>query len=331
MKVAIEVASLGDRQLWNAIHSRSQIASHSWTFSQALSYSGITPQLASIEIDGSVLILPFYERRWGDHVDICTILSVSGAVIRPAIRPDLLSVWAQFSTTKGWVAGYLQFEPETDLMGMAGSAPGNRVFLLDLSECDLLARASAIVRRKVRRAEKLGVRVVEDRQALAEAMQHLYPLTMARSGASAHYQFSGATLACWTLDPGAIAIGAASDSQIEAVAVFPFVGERAEYHVGVADNDSREMTAWLLWQGMIRLRNAGVKSLNLGGGVRPGDGLYRFKEWFGGRSASLHVVRQIYQPEAYDRLRLAAGVPADTTWFPAYRAGEFVKKVDHRS
>jgi hypothetical protein len=323
MNAEIRIASLEDSQMWQAIQSRSGIASHSWSFNLALSFSGIDPKLALVQTDESALIFPFYERRWRDEVDICTTLSVSGAVIQPA-RQECLSAWAEFGVAKGWVAGYLQFEPETDLRGIEDATAGNQVFLLDLSRWDLFADTAAIIRRKIRRADKLGVALVEDRQALADALRRLYPETMARSGALAHYHFSDRTLESWICDPGSLAIGAAAGSSVEAVAVFPFFGERAEYHIGATSAEGRHLTAWLLWRGIQKLRELGIRILNLGGGVRPQDGLYQFKEKFGGQSLALHSVNQIYHPNTYRRLCLEAEIPTDTTWFPGYRAKALV-------
>jgi hypothetical protein len=326
MHVSIQIVSLDEKSRWDALHSRSGIPSHSWAFSHALSYSQVSAQLAAVQVDADALIFPFYQRRWQEQIDICTVLSVSGAVMRSA-RQECLSAWTEFAAAKGWIAGYLQFEPETDMSGIADAIPGNRVFLLDLSESNLLAKTSQNVRRKIRLAEKLGVELVEDRHELAAAGKRLYSETMTRSGALAHYGFSESTLASWILDPDSLAIGAAHRSQIEAVVMFPFMGPRAEAHVGGASTSGRELMAWLLWQGIQKLTELGVKRLNLGGGVRPHDGIYKFKEKFGGPSLALHAVKQIYQPETYKRLCSEANVPANTAWFPAYRASAFERKL----
>jgi hypothetical protein len=69
------------------------------------------------------------------------------------------------------------------------------------------------------------------------------------------------------------------------------------------------------------LRTNGVFGIDLGGGVRPGDGVYRFKERFHGLAKPLHGVRQIYNPAKYEELCRAAGVLASLSYFPAYRSG----------
>lgn len=321
MTTDIHVASLGDEELWRSIHAESGIPSHSWAFCQALSHSGIDPKLALVRGGSARLVIPFFERRWRGETDICTILSVSGAAMH-ASDSGLLDAWAAFSSSRGWVAGYLQLEPESSIGGIAGAMPGNQVLLLDLTGRDPLANASSIIRRKIRRAEAQGARIIEDRAKLAAAVLRLYPLTMIRSGARRHYQFSDETLRRWTLDPDILAIGAAAGEDVDTVALFPVSGTRAEYHIAASSEAGRELSAWLIAQAIAKLKQLGVVSLNLGGGVSPGDGLHQFKKRFGGRELPLHAVRQIYRPDIYESLCRAAGASPDESWFPAYRAAE---------
>ena len=72
---------------------------------------------------------------------------------------------------------------------------------------------------------------------------------------------------------------------------------------------------------MVRLRDIGVAVLNLGGGVRRGDGLFQLKAKVRGEQRDLYAVRQIYRPDVYRRLPDDAGVSADETWFTASRVG----------
>src|SRR3569623_1887941 len=73
-------------------------------------------------------------------------------------------------------------------------------------------------------------------------------------------------------------------------------------------------------QAIRRLQSLGVATLNLGGGVCPGDSLAFFKERFNGTCRKLTSVCQIYDPEKYDLLCQQAGVGRDACYFPAYRA-----------
>jgi Acetyltransferase (GNAT) domain len=57
--------------------------------------------------------------------------------------------------------------------------------------------------------------------------------------------------------------------------------------------------------------------MNLGGGVRPGDGLEEFKRGFANRELPFHAHELVCDPDAYGRL--SAG-REDADFFPAYRA-----------
>jgi len=67
------------------------------------------------------------------------------------------------------------------------------------------------------------------------------------------------------------------------------------------------------------MNRCGGRTPLIGGGFRPGDGLYRFKARFRGNPAPLLSARQIYDRRRYDELCSEAGVAASGDWFPAYR------------
>jgi hypothetical protein len=78
------------------------------------------------------------------------------------------------------------------------------------------------------------------------------------------------------------------------------------------------LLTWLIAKTVDRLRETGVATLNLGGGVRPGDGLFQFKQKFGVADIPLAAVHQIYDHEKYADLVRQTGA-GETNWFPAYR------------
>jgi hypothetical protein len=319
MTVDIRIATLADRPAWDAIHAASGIPSHGWPYAEALSHSGIDPRLAIVSGAGGRLVIPFFERTWQGTTDVCTWLSVSGARLEPPFRP-LLDAWCAYGRSRSWVAGYLQVEPESEVADIEEARAGNEVFLVDLSTSGPLP--SARLRRKIRRASRSGTELVEDRALLAEALVRLYPATMARLGASAAYQLSDRSLRHMAGAPSNLVLGAAGDGELQAVIVVPIEGGRAEFFLNASTVPGRDLSGWLLWQAMEHLRDAGVRSLNLGGGVRPGDGLYEFKSWFGGRVRALHSLSQIYDPDTYAALCRRAGASAGEAWFPAYRAAQ---------
>ena len=178
----------------------------------------------------------------------------------------------------------------------------NAVLVLDLRAADLLRSVSESVRHKVRKAADLGAELVEDRSELARTMRSLYPLTMARVGARSHYDVDSKSLDRWVLDSSSVVLGARLGDRVEAVSVFCVAAHRAEYHINASSRRGRDLTAWLIWNAVERLRASGVETLNLGGGFRPGDGVYRFKEMFRGEARPLSALHQVYDQEMYDEL-----------------------------
>jgi Acetyltransferase (GNAT) domain len=318
------IVSIEDRDRWDAEHREGGLPSQSWRYAWALSASGIEPKLAVVRSRGSRMVMPFFERDWRGSTDIATTQGLSGASISPSSTAPL-SLWHEYATQQGWVAGYVQLATSVEL----GRSPSedelvtsNAVFLLDLRAGALLEAASRIVRRKVRRASESGVALVDDASILAEDLKRLYPAAMRRLGAQPHYAFSAETLERWALDPSSIVLGARVGGSVEAVSVACVSGRQAEYHISGSTEQGRQLDAWLIWKAVTRLRERGVDVLNLGGGVRPGDGVYRFKERFNGMPKALQAVRQIYDHEKYDELCRIAGVAGAGRWFPAYRAPE---------
>jgi hypothetical protein len=113
----------------------------------------------------------------------------------------------------------------------------------------------------------------------------------------------------------------AGDGQLESVAAFGYTAHAGDYLFGVSRPGGERHSARLVWWGIERLRELGVASLNLGGGIRPGDDVAEFKRRFGAAEKPLASLCQVYRREAYERLCAKAGVsPGSSGWFPPYRA-----------
>lgn len=320
MRPELQIATLANPELWDAIHAISGIPSHSRTYAEALTHSGITTQLALVHTAEGGMVLPFFERYWQGKSDVCTWLSVSGARLWGDPVPAL-AVWHAEAQARGWVAGYIQVEPESMLPNIESAAEGNTVFLLDLDHPDPLSQASQIIRRKLRQGVAAGAALVEDRSLIANALVELYPLAMGKLRAKAIYSLPDLSLRGFCEAPDALVLGAAlHDDRIECAMIFPTQGNRAEFFLSASTQEGRPLTAWLIAQAIGRLRTMGVRQLNLGGGVRPNDGLFDFKARFGGSARRLGIMRQIYDPEAYRALCATVDTKPQTSWFPAYRS-----------
>jgi hypothetical protein len=268
------------------------------------------------------MLLPFYERSWMDNVDITTIVGASGASILPASTAPL-SLWREFAAERGWVAGYIQLSPFTvldELRHESGLVINNANFLLELPIWEIFSSASRTIQEKIRSGEKAKAILVDNPEALAEDLIGLYSETMARINARSHFHFSSETIVRWAVDPESMVLGAAIENVIQAVCMFRIVGHHAEAHIVGTSEHGRALTAWLIWKGTQRLIGYRVRLLNLGGGVRAGDGVYRFKERFNGLSRPRGALWQIYDRPKYHQLSARSGTPVPHDWFPAYRS-----------
>lgn len=323
MAYEVRVVTVNEPQRWEAEHSQGGLPSQSWTYAWGLEASGIEPRLAVVKAGGARMLVPFFERDWRGTVDVATYVGLSGVSLSSPSRAPLAR-WREYATEQGWVAGYLQLAVDMELPPGIDDELGtsNEVFVIDL-DGDMLAQSSETVRQKVRRAERLGTVAVNDRAAVADALKRLYPVAMRRLGVRTVNAFPLEALDRWVTAVDCVALGAQLGDEIEAVSLFFFAGDSAEYHLNASTESGRDLAAWLIWQAAGRLRENGVTSLNLGGGVQPGDGVYQFKERFHGRLQPLRALRQVYDPVAYTRLCRASGVPAEASdRFPAYRVRE---------
>lgn len=315
----VRVIPLDDRERWEVEHRAGGLPSQSWAYAQALAASGIEAQLAVVSARGVRMLMPFFERRFRGHVDIATTPGLSGASLSaPSTAP--LALWAEYARDQRWVAGYVQLAFDAALTSVSDGdelVTSNEVFTLDLRRGDPLPRAARTVRYKVRAAEQ-SVGVCHDRAALADALVRLYPETMRRAGAENHRPYADETIARWALDPTSVVVGAQTAAGIEAVIVACRSGNTAELHILGTTAAGRNLSAWLYVKAAHRLRELGVDTLNLGGGVRPGDGLARFKAWFHGARWPLRAVRQVYDRALYERLCRDTGASSAQSWFPAY-------------
>jgi hypothetical protein len=204
--------------------------------------------------------------------------------------------------------------------------PGNEVFVLDIGARPPREGFSRTVERRIRAAEALGVRLVEERDRLAEAFVRLYPDAMRHSGAA--YSLPPAALDALARAPDVVALGAELNGSIELVLLYPTTAMRAESFLQAGSTEGRNLAAWLYWQMMERLRAQGVRWLNLGGGVRPGDGIAQLKAWLGGVPRPLHALRLVHDEAAYAALCTAAGADPGGRWFPAYRDPALAVRTD---
>jgi hypothetical protein len=293
---------------------------HTWGFCRAVQLtSGLPTHLYRHEDGAARAVCPLAEREHAGEVDVVTPYGFGGLATSGDLG-GLPDDWAGFARSRGWICGYLAVHPQLgDALGFADEEvhAHTSVYVMDLrgSEADVRARLSENRRRQLRERPAL----VDDRERLTEFLLAEYAGFFERRGAGAATDLARATMAAIAALDDVLIVGAGEP--LQAVALFGHTPHGADYLFNVSVPGGERHAVHLIWWAVERLRELGVESLNLGGGVRPGDDLAEFKRRFGGVERPLVSLRQVYRPDAYERLCRAAGVsPERSGWFPPYRA-----------
>ena len=186
------------------------------------------------------------------------------------------------------------------------------------------------VRKNVNKAMRAGCTVSRS-EAFddLDAFLDVYGETMARRSADEWFRFDRAWFAAWDDElAGSYSVFVVRDATGRPVSVelvlegddhlYSFLGGTRADAFSLSPND-------LLKHEVIRYgQRTARRGFVLGGGFRPGDGIYRYKRSFDPRgTAPFRAVRIVADVPLYDRLtaeRVRQGGAADSPFFPAYRA-----------
>lgn len=311
---------------------------HTWEYNHALSHS-LTPTshqrvaqlwLYVYENAATRYVSPIVERKWREHTDIATPYGFSGFAGYGDTK-QFLSDWKNFAAEHGWVCGYIGLNPVLDQGAYESGESANEVFtthqiyFVDLAQPgdERFESLSNNVVKQLRDWQKTGARLIHDQERATQFFIANYDEFTNRTGASSVYRFARQTLEELLAIDRVLLVGAENSAgQIEAASVFCYSDYGGEYLFNVSLIEGRHHSAALLWEGMLQLKARGIAGINLGGGVKAGDGLDEFKARFGGIKLPLRALKQIYRPEIYVRCCAEAGVEATalTDDFPGYRS-----------
>jgi hypothetical protein len=174
-------------------------------------------------------------------------------------------------------------------------------------------------RRQVRGSENLPL--LHYRLALVGFLVREHAPFLVRVGAAASEWRSPQTLKDLCAAEHTIVVGIGTPDDVRAVYVFGYSETIGTCLFHVSTSDARSETTRLIWYGIRELQTRGVRWLNMGGGVRPGDAIADAKRRFGARPVALGGVRQVFRDDIYHALCREAGIdrPAEHGYFPAYR------------
>ncbi len=319
--------SLDNRAEWErALEGIPHAFAHTWgnCYSVHLT-TGYKTYLYCLESRRTRIVCPIAERPFGQYVDVVTPYGFSGFVGN-AHCDAVAERWRAFAERQSYVCGYINLNPlfeQAAYISERERFEHNSVYWLDLtrSESDLFNAMSSNRKRELRNWPHNSQSIILDERVTLEFLLRHYKSFYDRKQASGSYNVTPDTLKFLAQLDNIFIVGAGPMGQVEAVSMFSYTSYAADYWINVSVGEGKRFTTSLLWYSVLQLQAMGVPVLNLGGGIREGDGVAEYKRRFGAQHRRFGCLKQIYRPDVYRLLCSEAG--ADYTdmsgYFPAYR------------
>jgi hypothetical protein len=207
--------------------------------------------------------------------------------------------------------------------------PFKQHYVIDMDR-PLYSWVSEHHRRYARKALKtVTVERCEHPLLLLDEWITLYHNLIERHGIRGMAAFSRNSFAQQLRVPGMVAFRASVQEKTAGMLLWFVQGNRAYYHLGAYDSRGYEHHASfaLFWIALEYFAGIGMRWIHLG--ANPGmsdnqqNGLARFKQGWSTGTRTAYLCGRICNPVQYRELA-AARQPAESGYFPAYRAGEYV-------
>jgi len=298
-------------------------------------------------------MVPYVLNRLGNgKYDAVSPFGFSGVYVAPhCSAKELARFWAdvrQWWQAQGVIAMYFRFSPldpaSTDAVRALDGvslAQRNETITIPVGNgpADLWDNLKSSCRSRIRKAQRLGLsaclrRARADDLHRASPFRTLYAQTMHRVGAAPDYVFTDAYYTALLNGVGSnlmLAQVREPAGEVVAAALVLTHRERVHYHLAGSDKSAGAGCAnnLLIWAILRWAAESGRSVMHFGGGVRPGDTLFRFKSTFGGTTTPVWHGSAVIDEPAYDALvgehaatlRMSARELRECGYFPAYRYG----------
>lgn len=319
---------LGDQRLWDeACAEMPHVPAHSYRQVAAFQASSRNPHFLYVCRNdlGEVEVVCPVALRGDSAPDLYTPYGLGGFASRRPL-PWFSTEWQALAERSGWITSYIAMNPllVTDLgFPPDVTRPGGDLFIVDLRPgLDVVLRSMSRGRRAtLARWDLSPGAVTADRSRILEFLRREADGHFRRRSARDTYLFDDATWERLVSSPSVIAMATVEGAELSACCLVGTTARSADFLFGISRPGGERYSAPLLWEAMKELRAAGVQTLNLGGGVRDGDGVAEFKRRFGAVPTSMTTFQLVHDPARYARLCEESGSPAAETpgFFPPYR------------
>ena len=309
-----------------ALEGMSYAPAHCQEYCRAVAASsGLETRLLAGEVAGAKIACPLSIRALDPEAPELVSPYGFGGFATTLASSEFTEPCKTFLRSQGFVTGYIQQHPTLGPKPDADDAhAGGTVFVLDLS-LDLpalQARMDQSHRYELRQSLSDGTVLEADKNVLKRVLRDLYGPMIRDKNAAKVYHFSDETLDALSDMEGSLLVGVRREGKVVSAALFLSTPCAAEYFLQASAPEGRPYARRLIWAAVEHFKQAGIPILNLGGGIRAGDGLESFKRRFGGTEIRTMVRKQIYDRAKFDALSQRLQVPATTDgYFPAYWKG----------
>ncbi|PWU08275.1 MAG: hypothetical protein C5B51_08110 [Terriglobia bacterium] len=306
----------------NALQGLPHAIGHTWDFWQAVHLtSGQDIYLYLLEEGDVRLICPFAERAYRESRDIVSLPGLSGFTGN-GFSPVVMDRWTTWAREQRYVCAYIGQHPallQTVSLKNYGAQKYSSAYLLDLTLPleEIHHRMSETRKRDLRYAERNGVHVWINTPPVKRYFVTRFEETFRRRNGRTDHYLSEAARNFLSTQEGFLFLGAGR-AEIESATVFGFTPYAADGLFNVSSAPNTSFSTVLIWAAVQELKARKIPVLNLGGGLRPHDGLAEYKQYLGATARPLFCWKQIFDPVRFRELCELAGVPASDTFFPPY-------------
>lgn len=323
-----ELLPLGDKRLWDdATAGTPHVPAHNHDQVAAFQASSRDPHFLYVCRNdlGEVEVVCPVALREDSAPDLYTPYGLGGFASRRPL-PWFSAEWSAFAERSGWITSYVAQNPllVTDL-GFPPDAlrPAGDLFIVDLRPgLDDVRRSMSRGRRAaLARWDLSPAPVTTDRSRILDFVRREAGGHFGRRSARDTYFFERETWERLLSSPSVIAMAAEDGTGLSACCIVGTTARCADFLFGISRPGGESYSAPLIWEAMKDLHAAGVHTLNLGGGVRDGDGVAEFKRRFGAERTPMTALQLVHDPARYARLCQETGAPAadSSGFFPPYR------------
>jgi len=317
---------LDERDRWrSALAGIAHGFGHTWDSCHAFSLTTHLPTFLYLaECPEGRVVCPLIERQFQGEADVATPFGFSGFAGRGECA-GFAEQWRAFASHQAWVCAYVGQHPllRPDGFWAEGAfEPAQNLYWLRIDDLGGLHRGLSQLRRRQIRRWRVPGWLCTDRDALLRFVLEFAHDFFRRVGAAPNYFFSEATWQALAASDQVELLGARRNDRLVAVTLFGWADGVADLLFNVSLPEGRDAATALLIEGAERLGTRGLSLLNIGGGVRPGDGVERAKQLFGATTQPLLHLKQVFAPSRFRQLCAAAGMEASgpTAFFPPYHS-----------